>query len=189
MLKSILHPLRFLAVSCLALLITLTSPTLQGTSTASPVHWQTPVSDRLQVLRPFEKPAATWSAGHRGVDLALGAGQSVLAPFEGTVVFAGTVVDRQVLTLEHPDGRRSSFEPITNPLPVGTQVTIGQAIAQLDPDIPHCGSEFCLHWGVRQPPTTDTGDAGQRLDYIDPLLLLGLGEPSVLLPIGDDFSA
>lgn len=150
--------------------------------------WQAPVESQLEVLRDFEKPAARWSAGHRGVDLALGAGGSVLAPFEGEVVFAGTVVDRQVLTLEHPDGRRSSFEPVSEPLPVGTRVQAGDIIAQLDSNVQHCAPNFCLHWGVREPaPGSETARRG--LDYTNPLLLLGLEGPSVLLPIGEDFSA
>ncbi len=150
--------------------------------------WQAPVEGQLEVLRGFEKPAARWSAGHRGVDLALGPGGGVLAPYEGEVVFVGTVVDRQVLTLEHPDGRRSSFEPVSEPLPVGTRVQAGDVIAQLDSDIQHCAPNFCLHWGVREPaPGSETARRG--LDYTNPLLLLGLESPSVLLPIGDDFAA
>ncbi|WP_237186890.1 M23 family metallopeptidase [Rothia nasimurium] len=140
------------------------------------------------MVRGFEKPAARWAAGHRGVDLALEAGGHVLAPYEGKVVFAGTVVDRQVLTLEHPDGRRSSFEPVMNPLPVGSRVQAGDAIAQLDSEVQHCAPSFCLHWGVREPaPGSETARRG--LDYTNPLLLLGLEDPSVLLPIGDDFAA
>ncbi|MGV3246261.1 M23 family metallopeptidase [Rothia sp. 11254D007CT] len=150
--------------------------------------WQAPVEGQLEVLRGFEKPAVRWSSGHRGVDLALGPGGDVLAPYEGEVVFAGTVVDRQVLTLEHPDGRRSSFEPVMNPLPVGSRVQAGDAIAQLDSEVQHCAPRFCLHWGVRESaPGSETARRG--LDYTNPLLLLGLEEPSVLLPIGDDFSA
>lgn len=150
--------------------------------------WQAPVEGQLEVLRGFEKPAARWSSGHRGVDLALGPGGSVLAPYEGKVVFAGAVVDRQVLTLEHPDGRRSSFEPVSEPLPVGTRVQAGDVIARLDSNIQHCTPNFCLHWGVREPaPGSETARRG--LDYTNPLLLLGLEGPSVLLPIGDDFAA
>lgn len=177
---------RFLGVCCCALLLVGAVTPLAFAGRTPP--WQAPVEGQLTVVRGFEKPAARWAAGHRGVDLALEAGGSVLAPYEGEVVFAGTVVDRQVLTLEHPDGRRSSFEPVSNPLPVGSRVQAGDAIAQLDPDIQHCAPRFCLHWGVREPaPGSETARRG--LDYTNPLLLLGLEEPSVLLPIGDDFAA
>lgn len=177
---------RFLGVCCCALLLVGATPPLALAGRTPP--WQTPVEGQITVIRGFEKPAARWTAGHRGVDLALGPGGSVLAPYEGEVVFAGTVVDRQVLTLEHPDGRRSSFEPISHPLPVGSRVQAGDAIAQLDSEIQHCAPSFCLHWGVREPaPSSETARKG--LDYTNPLLLLGLEGPSVLLPIGDDFAA
>ena len=64
------------------------------------------------VLRPFAAPERPWGRGHRGVDLAVSPGAAVLAPAAGTVVFAGTVVDRPVVTLEHADGTRSSLEPV-----------------------------------------------------------------------------
>ncbi|MDY6051563.1 MAG: M23 family metallopeptidase [Rothia sp. (in: high G+C Gram-positive bacteria)] len=173
------------ACSCALLLIGAAAPLASAQRTHP---WQAPLEGQVEVIRGFEKPAARWSAGHRGVDLTLQAGGNVLAPFEGEIVFAGTVVDRQVLTIEHPDGRLSSFEPVNNPLPLGSQVQAGDVIAQLDPEIQHCAPRFCLHWGVREPATgSKTADRG--LDYTNPLLLLGLDGPSVLLPIGDDFAA
>lgn len=180
-----------LAVFLLSLGLLLAPPLPSGATPSSPFSvssWVPPVAQGLEVVRGFEKPDARWSTGHRGVDLALEAGGEILAPYEGKVVFAGTVVDRQVLTLEHPDGRRSSFEPVTNPLPVGSLVQAGDVIAHLDPDVQHCAPRFCLHWGVRQPVPSG-GDASNGLDYVNPLLLLGQVGPSVLLPIGDDFSA
>ncbi|WP_421083479.1 peptidoglycan DD-metalloendopeptidase family protein [Rothia nasimurium] len=180
-----------LTVFLVAVGILLLPPAPSGATSSFPFSassWVPPVGQGLEVVRGFEKPDARWSAGHRGVDLALEAGGEILAPHEGEVVFAGTVVDRQVLTLEHPDGRRSSFEPVTSPLPVGSLVQAGDVIAHLDPDVQHCAPRFCLHWGVRQPVPSG-GDASNGLDYVNPLLLLGQVGPSVLLPIGDDFSA
>ncbi|WP_237224537.1 M23 family metallopeptidase [Rothia nasisuis] len=185
---SLLHTGLWWGLLCTLICLSLsTSPTADAVSSSA--LWKAPVGQNLEVLRPFEQPAAKWSAGHRGVDLALEAGGSVLAPYEGEVVFAGTVVDRQVMTVQHPDGRLSSFEPVTDPLPVGTHVVAGDVLAHLDPAVQHCTSEHCLHWGVRQPTGGSTGTAGKGFDYINPLLLLGLEGPSVLLPIGDDFAA
>lgn len=169
---------------CLLVLVICVSPSAGADS----VRWQAPVAGQLTVIHSFEKPAAKWSAGHRGVDLALEADGKVLAPAEGTVIFSGTVVDRQVITLEHPDGRKSSFEPVTDPLPVGSRVSAGDTIARLDPQVQHCPESHCLHWGVREP-ARDQPTASKGMDYINPLLLLGLEKPSVLLPIGDDFAA
>lgn len=162
---------------------------LLPSSLANPrASWRPPVEGQLQVLTPFEQPAARWASGHRGVDLALEPGQAIVAPAEGRVIFSGRVVDRQVLTLEHPDGRRSSFEPVTDSLPVGSQVQAGQVLARLDPEIEHCSPSFCLHWGLREP-SDDPRQARRGLAYTNPLLLLGLEEPSVLLPVGPDFGA
>lgn len=142
-------------------------------------RWQAPVTGPLSVVREFQKPEQKWSPGHRGVDLILPENFMVRSPEAGVITFSGTVVDRQVMTVEHPDGHKSSFEPVTDTLPVGTEVQAGQIIAQLDQEVAHCQPAACLHWGVRQGPD----------DYVNPLLFLGLADPSVLLPIGDDFAA
>jgi len=98
--------------------------------TASRLRYRSPTADsRPRVIRPFEKPAQRWSAGHRGVDLAVPENdRRVYAPAPGKVVFSGTVVNRKVLVIAHPDGRRSTFEPMNETLPVGTTVTAGDVI-------------------------------------------------------------
>lgn len=143
-------------------------------------QWSWPTQQKVPVLRGFDKPAQRWSPGHRGVDLS-SQKQEILSPESGRVVFSGKVVDRTVITLEHPGGYRSSFEPVVDPLPVGSTVTRGQKIAEIDPAIAHC-AQACIHWGVRK----GTGD---RAQYLNPLLFLGEDQPSVLLPLGEDFSA
>lgn len=136
-------------------------------------------SSQPQILREFEKPAQKWTAGHRGIDIAAGAGSPVHSPADGVVTFSGKVVDRTVITVKHPDGRISSFEPVSGPLSKGSKVKAGDTIATVDAEIHHCEPEYCLHWGVR------TG----KDSYINPLLLLGIEEPSILLPLGEDFAA
>lgn len=152
--------------------------------------WHPPVpGGKIQVIRPFTKPVQRWSPGHRGVDLVTdSANAPVLAPAEGTVVFAGKVVDRTVMVLEHPGGLRSSFEPVTDPLPVGTQVAAGDKIATLDPHLHHCTQSPCLHWGVRRGGDHNNG-SGKNAEYINPLTLLGPQQPSILLPVDESFSA
>ncbi|NLE70560.1 MAG: M23 family metallopeptidase [Actinomycetales bacterium] len=122
------------------------------------------------VARFFDPPPAPWAAGHRGVDLAAAAGTPVLAPADGTVLFSGRVVDRVVVTVGHPDGLRSSLEPLEDPLPVGAVVRAGEVVGRLAATAGHCAPATCLHWGARR------GDA-----YVDPLDLLGRA-PVVLLP-------
>ncbi|MBG6224025.1 murein DD-endopeptidase MepM/ murein hydrolase activator NlpD [Arthrobacter sp. CAN_A2] len=97
--------------------------------------------------------------------------------------FAGTVVDRGVLSIDHGDGRISSFEPVSTGLSRGEAVDRGQVVAVLDaigagrsadgPVREHCGQP-CLHWGVREDG-----------EYVDPLSFVTDRRPSVLLPLGD----
>lgn len=98
--------------------------------TASRLRYRSPTAEsRPRVIHPFEKPAQRWSAGHRGVDIAIPENdRRVYAPAPGKVVFSGTVVNRKVLVIAHPDGRRSTFEPMDETLPVGTTVTAGEVI-------------------------------------------------------------
>ncbi|WP_255491812.1 M23 family metallopeptidase [Actinotalea sp. JY-7876] len=133
--------------------------------------WTPPVAPAALRAR-FDPPAERWSAGHRGVDLDAPAGTAVLAPAAGTVVVAGVVVDRGVVTLQHDDGLRSSLEPVTGAPAVGTRVAPGDVVGRVQdgPARSHC-TPRCLHWGVRD------GEV-----YVDPLGLLPGGGPVVLLP-------
>ncbi len=135
-----------------------------------------------QVVEDFAAPPAPWAPGHRGIDLAAPAGGDIRSPADGVVSFSGVVVDREVLSIDHGAGYISSFEPVESEMEVGDQVSTGQTVASLssyDDGSPHCTAENataqpCLHWGVRL-----------HGDYINPLLLLGELEPSVLLPLRD----
>ena len=150
-----------------------------------------PTADsRPRVIRPFEKPAQRWSAGHRGVDLAVPENdRRVYAPAPGKVVFSGTVVNRKVLVIAHPDGRRSTFEPMNETLPVGTTVTAGDVIGTVadaaggngEQSYRRCSAP-CLYWGVRQGGARRDG-SGKTAEYINPMSLLGSKEPSILLPV------
>lgn len=132
------------------------------------------------VLRPFAAPERPWGRGHRGVDLAVSPGAAVLAPAAGTVVFAGTVVDRPVVTLEHADGTRSSLEPVEAAAPVGARLERGAPLGTVADASAHCAVP-CVHWGVRMPDGWRFGDA--TFDrYLDPLVLIGWSGPSVLWP-------
>lgn len=158
---------------------------------ASRLRYRSPTAaSRPRVIRPFEKPAERWSAGHRGVDLAVPEhDRRVYAPAPGKVVFSGTVVNRKVLVLAHPDGRRSTFEPMDEALPAGTTVAAGEVIGTVavtaggNSERPYrrCFSA-CLYWGVRQGGARGDG-SGKDAEYINPMSLLGSKEPSILLPV------
>ncbi|GAA1137144.1 M23 family metallopeptidase [Nesterenkonia lutea] len=136
-------------------------------------RWRRPVP--AAELRPFAAPPSPWGAGHRGVDLGpLSLGTDISAPADGEVSFAGIVVDRPVLSIRHGGGYLSSFEPVETVLKVGDAVSAGDEVGTLGAGNAHCELP-CLHWGVRL-----------HGEYINPLLLTGDLEPSVLLPLGED---
>lgn len=124
------------------------------------------------VLRRYAAGPAAWSPGHRGVDLAAEVGDVVIAPAEGVVAFVGTVVDRDVLTINHPDGLRTSLEPVLTAVDIGQAVDAGQPVGAVQDATSHCDPATCLHWGVRRNRT-----------YLDPLSLLAHAGPVVLLPV------
>ncbi|MGO4805685.1 M23 family metallopeptidase [Arthrobacter sp. 2MCAF15] len=134
-------------------------------------NWSWPLSPRPAVLRAFDPPARPWLSGHRGVDLAAAyVGAPVVSPAAGTVSFVGVVVDRPVITIDHGNGLRSSFEPVASALTVGAAVAAGDILGQVQAG--HCGpAPPCLHWGVRR---------GE--EYINPLAFVMDLRPSVLLP-------
>lgn len=158
---------------------------------ASRLRYRSPTgASRPQVIRPFEKPAQRWSTGHRGVDLAVPEhDRRVYAPAPGKVVFNGRIVNRKVLVIAHPDGRRSTFEPMDEALPVGTTVAAGEVIGTVagaaggNSERPYrrCSTP-CLYWGVRQGGARGDG-SGKTAEYINPMGLLGSKEPSILLPV------
>ncbi|WP_423445280.1 M23 family metallopeptidase [Kocuria sp. KSNUG] len=140
---------------------------------AAGAGWTWPVSPRPGVERSFEAPAQKWLPGHRGVDLAAPPGTPVRSPVAGVVSFSGVVVDREVLTIDHGDGRKSSFEPVTALVHEGDHVTRGQVVASVAAP-GHGPRGSSLHWGVRQDG-----------EYVNPLQFVVDLRPSVLLPVPD----
>jgi murein DD-endopeptidase MepM/ murein hydrolase activator NlpD len=140
-------------------------------ATPAPAGWSWPLAPRPAVLRPFDPPDKPWLSGHRGVDLGSASdGGPVTAPESGTVSFVGVVVDRPVITIDHGNGLRSSFEPVRSTLKKGASVAKGAVVGTLLAG--HCGPSPCVHWGVRRGG-----------EYLNPLSFILDLRPSVLLPL------
>jgi murein DD-endopeptidase MepM/ murein hydrolase activator NlpD len=129
---------------------------------AAPVAlWSAPLEGVLHVTRPFDAPPTPYAAGHRGVDLGAAPGSPVLAAGAGTVVFAGLVAGRPVVSIDHSGGLRTTYEPVTPSVGAGRTVARGSPIGTLSGGHAGCPRDACLHWGLRQGPS-----------YLDPLSLL-----------------
>jgi murein DD-endopeptidase MepM/ murein hydrolase activator NlpD len=122
------------------------------------------------VVRDFDPPPHPFGRGHRGVDLAAVAGGAVLAAGAGTVVFAGPLAGRGVVSIDHAGGLRTTYEPVLAFVTAGDLVGRGQQIGTLEPGHPGCAAAACLHWGLRRGK-----------DYLDPVQLLAPG-PLRLMP-------
>ncbi len=132
-----------------------------GTAAAR-VHYTWPTGDPAPVRRAFDGPAVPWAAGHRGADLDLAPGAPVRAAGSGVVAFAGAVAGRPVVSVQHPDGIRTTYEPVVAVVVAGEPVGSGQVVGHLAGVGGHCAPATCLHWGARSGPR----------EYRDPLALL-----------------
>ncbi|MEU4687860.1 M23 family metallopeptidase [Actinoplanes sp. NPDC023714] len=132
----------------------------------APFRW--PVA-APQVVRRFDPPPERWLAGHRGVDLASRPSAAVRASGAGTVVFAGRVAGRGVVSVAHAGGLRTTYQPVTASVALGDRVAAGDPIGVVEIGHPGCPAPVCLHWGLRRDD-----------DYLDPLALLGLGRVRLL---------
>ncbi|WP_435867511.1 murein hydrolase activator EnvC family protein [Streptomyces xanthophaeus] len=128
-----------------------------------------PLPAPLTVARWWDPPPTPYAAGHRGVDLSAPVGTEVRAVAAGRVHHAGPVAGRGVLSLAHPGGLRTTYEPVRPLVAEGEEVFAGQVVAVLAEGA-HCPAP-CLHWGLL---------AGEA--YLNPLGLLPPPAPR-LLPV------
>ena len=161
--RFLLLPLLFVVTAAFPPLPAAAGPP-DSSATATPrsatAVWTSPVPG-AQVTRPFQPPPRLFAAGHRGVDLAGSPGTPVLAAGDGVVAFAGMVAGRPVISIDHADGLRTTYEPVDDSVAAGLVVARGSPIGTLAAGHPGCPASACLHWGLRRGET-----------YLDPLLLL-----------------
>jgi murein DD-endopeptidase MepM/ murein hydrolase activator NlpD len=95
-----------------------------------------------------------------------------LAVDAGTVTHVGRIGGRGTVSVLHPSGVRSTYEPVDAMVSEGQAVTEGARLARLAEGGSHC-APTCLHLGAVR------GDA-----YLDPLVFLVGARPVRLLPLG-----
>lgn len=133
---------------------------------AAPAGTYSPPVD-APVIDPFRPPATPYGPGNRGLEYATVPGSPARAIGSGRVSFAGPVAGRGVVTVEHPDGLRSSLTGLRSiSVDAGATVVGGQVLGT---------TAAALHLGVRR------GD-----EYLDPAQLFASAGPprhAVLVPI------
>jgi murein DD-endopeptidase MepM/ murein hydrolase activator NlpD len=124
-----------------------------GLTQASPAHaaakWDWPLKP-ARLSSGFDRPPQNWLPGHRGVDLVGLAGDQVLAAGNGVITFAGLVAGKGVVVIKH-GSLRTTYEPVSALVVVGSKVRVGEVIGTLVPGESHCSSQTtvsCLHWGL-----------------------------------------
>ena len=132
---------------------------------ADDVRFDWPLRPPPAVVRGFDAPSPDWTPGHRGVDLPGTPGQPVYAAGDATVVFAGLLAGRPVVSLAHPGGLHTSYEPVRAAVRVGQRVTAQTVVGELIAGHPGCRTAACLHWGAMWGPASGA-------HYVDPLGLL-----------------
>ena len=137
-------------------------PLLAAWPAAAAAGWRWPLDPPVAVVAGFAAPAGPFAPGHRGVDLAGHVGEPVSSAAAGVVAFAGVVAGRGVVSVDHPGGLRTSYEPVTPTVAQGDQVGAGAVLGRLEAVGSHCPPSACLHWGLRRGET-----------YLDPRSMLG----------------
>jgi murein DD-endopeptidase MepM/ murein hydrolase activator NlpD len=131
-----------------------------------PIRYRLPVDG--PVVRPFEPPSSEYGPGHRGVDLGVAPGTAVRAAERGVVRHAGSVAGVVWVSIDHEDGVRTSYGPLT-----ALRVRAGD-------DVERGGTIGLLAPGDHGQPDVDQGlhlGARRHGVYIDPMLLPGMSGP------------
>ncbi|WP_114906151.1 M23 family metallopeptidase [Ornithinimicrobium murale] len=132
--------------------------------------WQWPLPGQPEVVNTFDPPEERWLPGHRGVDLAGFTYAPVLAVADGTVSYSGRIAGVGIVSVTHPSGVRSTYQPVTERIEQGQPVSAGDRLGLLGVLGSHCLPRTCLHLGAVRG----------KDDYLDPLLFLQAWELTLL---------
>jgi murein DD-endopeptidase MepM/ murein hydrolase activator NlpD len=131
---------------------TAATPNRSAEATRSIDRYRPPVD--APVVDPFRPPPQPWMPGNRGIEYGTGPGDVVHAIGSGMVRFAGVVARRSIVTVQHPDGLRSSYVGLARiDVEVGQHLAGGQRVGV---------AAGPIHLGVRRGKT-----------YLDPAQLWG----------------
>lgn len=135
------------------------------TAATSAQRYSPPVD--APVVDPFRLPLGHYGPGNRGLEYRTAPGSPVRAIGDGRVAFAGSVAGRLVVSIDHPDGLRSSLVGLAV-----VAVRVGQRVSRADV-VGSAGAT--LHLGVRRDGR-----------YLDPATLFARRGPARLVPVPGD---
>lgn len=111
-----------------------------------------------EVIDPFRPPSSFAGPGNRGLEYGQADGRVVVAAAAGLVTFAGGVAGRNVITIEHGDGVRTTYTGLREIwVEVDDFPSRGATIA-----LAESGFHFGARWGEH---------------YLDPQILLDASQP------------
>lgn len=131
--------------------------------------WSWPATPPFGIVRDYAAPAHPYGPGHRGIDIVVRGDTSIHSPDDGVIAYAGRVVDRGVVTIDHGEGIVSTLEPVDATLQAGARVERGEVVGSL------------ALGGHAEPGTLHLG-ARLKGEYLNPLVLLDAMPRAVLLP-------
>lgn len=143
----------------------------------SGLNWDYPLEEEPEIINHYEAPITNYARGHRGADFQISPDSAILAPESGTVIFSRVLGDRSLISIQHPGGYKTEFEPVCSNFKQGDSVTRGEIIGTFcEPSENyrwHCEQPPCLHFSIRSSG-----------GYLNPELMFGQLELSQLQAFG-----
>ena len=94
--------------------------------------FQWPCNSSCEIVDYFDENLGKFSAGNRGIDLAMKSGEKVFTPYDGEIFFVGKIARKHVLSIKHANNIRSTFVGVKSDLPAGSRVKTGDIIGDVD---------------------------------------------------------
>lgn len=160
----------YLVITLICITFSVTNPLI-----AKNDEWDWPLQPKPHIITAFDKPSKKWLPGHRGLDLQGYKNQPVYAAGRGTVIYIGKIAGTAIISIQHRNNLRTTYQPVKPLVKVGQLVTKGTIIGKLLTGHASCFPLICLHWGLLR---------GRALEanYLNPLLLI-YGAHVILKPL------
>lgn len=130
------------------------------------LDWSWPTAKPGPIVKPFMAPKTEYSQGHRGIDLNTKISAGVFSPEDGYVIYSQVLGSRSLVSIEHPNGFRSEFEPVCSSFKKGDSVKRGELVGVVCTPatnyVWHCELPPCLHFSLRS-----------ELGYLSPEIAYG----------------